>query len=150
MVELMEKRKIKKRHDHYLHTIEVIYPIVNVENMIKNWTKAVEQYEDWLKEYDNYVEESKKNAEKAIKEGIQTFEDEINHVLGLTDEDKFKYWNEIFIQQCDELNKMKESEDKLIQEQEVKNLELLKKYKASYEHELKNKREALKQWKSAK
>jgi hypothetical protein len=146
MVELSERRVIKKFKEYYLQTIKVKYPNVNVKNMIESWSKSVKQYQDWLDKYNDYVEEGKKLATQAIDEGIKTFEAEINHVLGLTDEEKFKYWNEVFIKQLDELNKMKESREDLIKEQEVKNLELLNKYKQTYEIELRNKSEALKQW----
>lgn len=150
MVEVSKKDKIKKKVDRYVHTSIIEYPIKNVENFTKAWKESIDKYDEWLGDYDNKVEEARKMALVTYEEGIKNIENEVEKILGMSDEERLKYWNEIFLNQVKDLEKSKEEKDKIILQLEKQNLDLLEKYKKQYEMELKNKKQALKLWSKAK
>lgn len=145
----MKKDKVKKRHDHYLHTTQVIYPFENVKNMLSSWKTTIEQEEEWFKNYDNYLEEAKKNAELTVDNLIADNDKLIGQLMVMSPEERFKIWNDAFLEQVKESNELKNKRDKMVEEQFNKNKELLNKYKAQYEQDIKNKREAVKIWEAA-
>lgn len=142
----MKKENIKKKHDHYLHTVNVIYPIENVKNMVNNWKDTVSKQEEWISKYDDYLKEAEEIAEKSVEMSIAEAEKEVMKVLAMSDQERFEYWNKQFLEDVDALNKLKEDKETLIKKQFEENKKLLLQYKMSYEQDMKNKKEAIKRW----
>lgn len=122
------------------------YPKKNVENLLKGWKENINQYNEWLDNYDNKVEEVRKAAVLTFEESVKNIEEEVTKILGMSDEERLKYWNEIFLQQCKDLEESKKNKEDIIKKLEKQNLDLLNKYKQQYQKELKNKKEAIKLW----
>lgn len=122
------------------------YPKKNVENLLKGWKENINQYNEWLDNYDNKVEEARKAAVLTFEESVKNIEEEVTKILGMSDEERLKYWNEIFLQQCKDLEESKKNKEDIIKKLEKQNLDLLNKYKQQYQKELKNKKEAIKLW----
>lgn len=145
-MELSRKDKIVKGRDKYTHIITCEYPKKNVENLLKSWKENINQYNEWLDNYDNKVEEARKAAVLTFEESVKNIEEEVTKILGMSDEERLKYWNEIFLQQCKDLEESKKNKEDIIKKLEKQNLDLLNKYKQQYQKELKNKKEAIKLW----
>lgn len=122
------------------------YPKKNVENLLKGWKENINQCNEWLDNYDNKVEEARKAAVLTFEESVKNIEEEVTKILGMSDEERLKYWNEIFLQQCKDLEESKKNKEDIIKKLEKQNLDLLNKYKQQYQKELKNKKEAIKLW----
>lgn len=146
MVELHKEEKIKKGNDRYIHTTIVTYPNINVRNMLKSWQETLQQEEEWLGKYQEYIDEAKKMAEQSVEVSLIQGDEEITKILAMSDEERFKYWNEKFLENVEQHNELKKKKEELIESQFKQNKELLDKYKAQYEQDAKVKREAIKKW----
>lgn len=130
MVELKRKDKIEEKDDRFVQKITITYPKENVKNMIQNWEQALKQTEDWLADYD-------KNLDKLIKDGVEKFTSTLNaeaenykQFEQLPDDEKFKKF-------MDEFNKHKQE----VQEK----LDNIEKYKEQLKNEIKSEYEKMKQ-----
>lgn len=146
MVELKKTENIKKAHGYYVHTTKVTYPDTNVRNMVAAWKEAVEQYEEWLGKYEEYVEEAKKAAIQAVEVESGKIAEELSTIAAMSEKERFEHWQAEFNKRVDEFENLKNKKDELISSLEKQNLELLTKYKQQYTEELSNKKEALKRW----
>lgn len=130
MVELKRKDKIEEKNDRFIQKITVTYPKENVKNMIQNWEQALKQAEDWLEHYDE-------NLDKLLKDGVERFTSTLNaeaenyeQFEKLPDDEKFKRF-------MDEFNKHKQE----VQEK----LDNIEKYKEELKKEIKSEFEKMKQ-----
>lgn len=146
MVEMNRKDNIKKKHDHYVHKIEVIYPLENVKNMKKSWEKTAKECKDWLDRFDEHLKEADRIAKESVDASIKQEKEEVEKLLGMSDKERLKYWNNQLNNRAKEINKVEKEKEERYKEQYEKNKELLYKYKKQYEAELKEKKEALKKW----
>jgi hypothetical protein len=145
-MELKSKESVKKAPDGYIHTIKVTYPSINVINMKKAWSEAVDKYNEWLSNYDGYVEETRKTAELSVESEFEKLNKEITEIMAMDKEQRYNHWNEKFLSHCKEVQDLQTRKEELIKETYEKNKEVLQKYKQTYEEDMKNKKAALKKW----
>ena len=145
-MELKKDEKVKKIPNGYKHTISVIYPDVNVKNMMDSWRKTVQKTEEWLNNYDEHLKDAERLAEKAVNDHIEQHESYVNEILAMEKEERRDRLESDFYATVDKINEMKENKQKYVDEQLQANKEMLEKIKAQYEEEQKNKKEAIKKW----
>lgn len=145
-MELRQEDEIKKIRGGFRHTIKMYYPKENVKNMKESWQKNVDEMEDWLNNYDSYLEDAKEQATLSFETGLKESKEEVTKVLSMTKEEQFDYFYKNFVKVVDELKVVEEKKDELIEKQYQDNVKMLEKYKMMHEQELKKKKDALKKW----
>ena len=145
-MELRQEDEIKKIRGGFKHTIKTYYPKENVKNMKESWRQNVEEIEDWLSNYDEYLKAAEEQAKLSFEKHIKESKDEINKVLTMSKEEQFNYFYENFSKMVDELNNIESKKEEIIQQQCEENKKILNDYKTTHVNELKKKKDALKKW----
>lgn len=143
MVEEPKKKDtITKKHNTYVHDIQIIYPVVTVNNMRKSWRENLEQYGKWLEEYNDRLQTALDNGFAMIDKEAEVAEQQLQEEIVKTDEQLFKEYKEQHLQFLEEKRKF-------IDEKKTRKEELDQEIRSQMEPMKKNVLEKAKQYRDA-
>lgn len=149
MVDLKRKDTIDELKNRFVHTVKMVYPKENVKNMTSSWTKAIEEADQWLGQYDAILKEQVEKGIASMEATLEKAGDELKQFESMSEEEQVNKLKEEFaaqkIRHAQAIESLKETKDNYVKEVTAQ----MQQIKSSVLQKRQDKEEALKLWSKA-
>lgn len=148
--ELRQEETIERVDGGYKQTVIAYYPEENIKNLKASWTKATEQYNEFIDNYDKQCKDADKVAEDSVtnelEEQLKKITDKKDLIDNMTTQEKLKYLYKIIDDEYTITMDTIKKKDDLIEEVKKKNRDTLESYRKQVLQDLEIKKNAISKW----